>query len=71
MSAQDEEQSHSVGEQQTEGDEEAPSPTQVYDEDRPTRVLPGTGGTVTGTAINDWLDDEGNPKAGEQQEPSD
>jgi hypothetical protein len=32
-------------------------------EDRPTLVLPGTGGTVSGTAVNDWLDDEGNPKA--------
>ncbi|MEB3982483.1 hypothetical protein OQ968_14555 [Mycobacterium sp. 663a-19] len=32
-------------------------------EDRPTLVLPGTGGTVSGTAVNDWLDDAGNPKA--------
>lgn len=31
-------------------------------EDRPTLVLPGTGRMVTGTAVNDWLDDEGNPK---------
>src|SRR5690348_1485098 len=31
-------------------------------EDRPTLVLPGTGGMVSGTAVNDWLDDEGNPK---------
>jgi hypothetical protein len=31
-------------------------------EDRATLVLPGTGGTVSGTAVNDWLDDEGNPK---------
>jgi hypothetical protein len=31
-------------------------------EDRPTLVLPGTGGAITGTAINDWLDDEGNSK---------
>jgi hypothetical protein len=29
-------------------------------EDRPTAVLPGSDGTVAGTAINDWLDD-GNP----------
>jgi hypothetical protein len=33
-----------------------------YDEDRPTVTLPGTGGTVAGTAINEWLDDGGNPK---------
>jgi len=31
-------------------------------EDRPTLVLPGSGGMVSGTAVNDWLDDEGNPK---------
>ena len=35
-------------------------------EDRPTLVLPGTGGTVSGTAVNDWLDDEGNPKGDEE-----
>lgn len=33
-------------------------------EDRPTAVLPGSGNTVTGTAVNDWLDDDGNPKWG-------
>nr|WP_245836810.1 hypothetical protein [Mycobacterium bohemicum] len=31
-------------------------------EEKPTIVLPGSGGTVSGTAVNDWLDDEGNPK---------
>lgn len=31
-------------------------------EDRATLVLPGAGGMVTGTAVNDWLDEEGNPK---------
>lgn len=31
-------------------------------EDRPTAVLPGSGNTVAGTAVNDWLDDDGNPK---------
>ncbi len=30
--------------------------------DKPTIVLPGTGGSVSGTAVNDWLDDDGNPK---------
>jgi hypothetical protein len=30
--------------------------------EKPTIVLPGTGGSVSGTAVNDWLDDEGNPK---------
>jgi hypothetical protein len=32
-------------------------------EDRPTLVLPGSGGKVSGTAVNDWLDEEGNPKS--------
>jgi hypothetical protein len=32
-------------------------------EDRPTLVLPGTGRMVTGTAVNDWLDEDGNPKS--------
>ncbi len=31
-------------------------------EDKPTVVLPGSGGTVTGTAVNDWLDEDGNPQ---------
>jgi hypothetical protein len=32
-------------------------------QDRPTLVLPGTGGAVSGTAVNDWLDEDGNPKS--------
>jgi hypothetical protein len=32
----------------------------VYDADRPTVSLPGSDGTVSGTAINDWLDHDGN-----------
>ncbi|BBZ43506.1 hypothetical protein [Mycobacterium parmense] len=31
-------------------------------EDKPTIVLPGSGGMVSGTAVNDWLDEDGNPK---------
>jgi hypothetical protein len=34
-------------------------------EDRPTVVLPGSGGAVSGTAVNDWIDDDGNPKYNE------
>ena len=30
----------------------------AYDEDRPTSTLPGSGGTVSGTAVTDWLDEE-------------
>ena len=43
---------------------------EAYNDDRPTAVLPGTDGTITGVAVNEWLDDDGNPKFGkdEQQE---
>ncbi|MGY4709370.1 hypothetical protein ACXDF8_07420 [Mycolicibacterium sp. CBM1] len=30
-------------------------------EDRPTAALPGSNGAVTGAAINEWLDDGGQP----------
>jgi hypothetical protein len=30
----------------------------AYDEDRPTTTLPGSGGTVSGTAVTDWVDDK-------------
>ena len=36
-------------------------------QDRPTLVLPGTGGTVSGTAVNNWLDEDGNPKYGNDE----
>lgn len=35
---------------------------EAYDDDRATIVLPGTGGSVSGTAVNEWLDEEGNPR---------
>jgi hypothetical protein len=31
-------------------------------EDRPTVKLPGSDGAVAGTAVNDWIDEDGNPK---------
>jgi hypothetical protein len=31
-------------------------------DDRPTISMPGTDGAVSGTAVNDWVDDDGNPK---------
>ena len=37
-------------------------------EDRETAVLPGTGKTITGTAVNEWLDDDGNPKFGKDKQ---
>jgi hypothetical protein len=39
-----------------------------YVEERPTTVLPGSDATVTGTAVNDWIDDEGNPVHGDVDE---
>ena len=36
-----------------------------YDDSRPTVTLPGSGGTVSGTAVSDWVDDEGNPIYGQ------
>ncbi|MCV7229757.1 hypothetical protein [Mycolicibacterium komossense] len=38
-------------------------------EDRPTVALPGSHGTVSGTAIGEWLDDDGNPKWGKGEQP--
>jgi hypothetical protein len=51
-----------------EDDKEKAAEMMTAYEDRPTLVLPGTGGTVSGTAVNDWLDEDGNPKgAGDDQ----
>jgi hypothetical protein len=36
--------------------------------DRPTLVLPGSGGAISGTAVNDWLDDDGNPKYADDED---
>ncbi|WP_343572538.1 hypothetical protein [Mycobacterium sp.] len=47
-----------------EGREEVRQILKAY-EDKPTVELPGTHGAITGTAINEWLDDEGNPKFGD------
>jgi hypothetical protein len=38
--------------------EKAKEMAKAYDEERPTTTLPGSGGTVAGTAVNDWVDDE-------------
>jgi hypothetical protein len=31
---------------------------EAYDDSRPTTTLPGSGGTISGTAITDWVDDK-------------
>jgi hypothetical protein len=72
---------NSVDEQQTssetpqlseEGRQKVKQMMEAYDDDRPTAVMPGSHKTITGTAVNEWLDDEGNPKFGRdkpQEEP--
>ena len=43
----------------------------AYDDDRETVALPGTDNTITGVAINEWLDDDGDPKFGKDEEQKD
>ncbi|HVQ50131.1 MAG TPA: hypothetical protein VMS92_08800 [Mycobacterium sp.] len=38
--------------------EKAKEMAKAYDEDRPSTTLPGSGGTVSGTAVTDWVDDK-------------
>ena len=45
--------------------EKAAEMAKTVNEERPTVAMPGTSNTVTGTAVNDWLDDDGSPKYGE------
>ena len=42
--------------------EKAKEMAKAYDEDRPSTTLPGSNGTVSGTAVTDWVDekDKGN-----------
>jgi len=51
-----------------EGKEQVKEMRAAYDDDRQTAVLPGTDGTITGVAINEWLDDDGNPKFGQDEQ---
>ena len=51
-----------------EGKEKVKQMTQAYDDDRETAVLPGTDNTITGVAVNEWLDDDGNPKFGKDEQ---
>ena len=44
-----------------EGKEKVRRMQAAYDDDRPTAVLPGTDNTITGVAVSEWLDDDGNP----------
>jgi hypothetical protein len=51
-----------------EGKQEVQRMRDTYDDDRPTVALPGTDNTITGVAINEWLDDDGNPKFGKDEQ---
>jgi hypothetical protein len=42
-----------------------------YEEDRPTITMPGTDGAISGTAVNDWVDDDGTPKFSEESKKGD
>ena len=51
-----------------EGKEKVERMQAAYDDDRETVALPGTDNTITGVAINEWLDDDGNPKFGKAEQ---
>lgn len=53
------------------GKEKVRQMTQAYDDNRKTAVLPGTDNTITGVAVNEWLDDDGNPKFGKDKQQDD
>ena len=54
-----------------EGKQEVQRMRDTYDDERPTVALPGTDNTITGVAINEWLDDDGNPKFGKDHQQQD
>ncbi|MBL1075559.1 hypothetical protein JK358_14255 [Nocardia sp. 2] len=41
--------------------DEAHRMAETYADDRPHTVLPGTDGMIAGTAVADWIDEDGNP----------
>jgi hypothetical protein len=71
--AEEKDQSSSGGdvELSDEGKEKVDQMQEAYNDDRQTAVLPGTDGTITGVAINEWLDDDGNPKFGQDEKQED
>jgi hypothetical protein len=54
-----------------EGKKEVQRMQATYDDERETVALPGTDNTITGVAINEWLDDDGNPKFGKDKQQED
>lgn len=67
-STHDEEHTPTASDLSDEGREKVEQMRQAYDDDRPTAVLPGTDNTITGVAVNEWLDDDGNPKFGKDKQ---
>jgi hypothetical protein len=70
MSADEKDQTETP-ELSEEGKEKVQRIQKTYDDERPTVALPGTGNTITGVAINEWLDDDGNPKFGKDHKQKD
>jgi hypothetical protein len=67
----DEQQTSDTPELSEEGKEEVRRMREAYNDDRPTAVLPGTDGTISGVAVNEWIDDDGNPKFGKDKQQED
>jgi hypothetical protein len=67
MSAHEEDQNETP-DLSKEGKEKVEQMQKAYDDERPTVALPGTDNTITGVAINEWLDDDGNPKFGKDEQ---
>lgn len=67
-STPDEQHTPSADDLSDEGRQKVDEMQRAYDDDRPTAVLPGTDNTITGVAVNEWLDDDGNPKFGKDQQ---
>ena len=70
MSADEKDQKRTP-EPSEEGKQQVQRMQQAYDDQRPTAVLPGTDNTITGVAINEWLDGDGNPKFGMDKQRKD
>ena len=70
MSADEKDQTETP-ELSEEGKKEVQRMQQAYDDERPTTALPGTDNTITGVAINEWLDEDGNPKFGKDKQQKD
>ena len=68
MSDEDKDTKTETPELSDEGKQQVEQMQQAYDDDRQTAVLPGTDGTITGVAVNEWLDDDGNPKFGKEEQ---